>query len=261
MAAFHSAHRPELRRIIADLDLPAGARVLDVACGDGAYSRWLAEEVGSQGVVTGIDVSQAYLGIAQGRALPSRQFAAAQAESLPFPDNTFDLAWCAQSMMSLEQPAVVLQHILRVIRPGGRLALLENDSLHEMILPWPESLEIAIRTAEYQANQAASRPTQPRYLGRRLAALMHAAGLESIGRKTYATDRIGRPSGAELSFLAHHLDTLRQQVWPFLTAEAKADALRLLDAASEDYLLGRADFEMTWLDIVCVGRKPVSSGP
>src|SRR4051812_4652133 len=63
--AYHRAHAVELRQIISDLPLKPGQRVLDVACGDGTYSGWLARRVAPLGTVVGLDSSLEYLRVAQ----------------------------------------------------------------------------------------------------------------------------------------------------------------------------------------------------
>jgi ubiquinone/menaquinone biosynthesis C-methylase UbiE len=253
--AFHRAHRPELRQIIADLKLPLHSRVLDVACGDGAYSRLLAERLESQGIVIGADLSAAYLKVAQKNSGAESEFLVAGIESLPFAARSFDVAWCAQSLVSLPKPLAVLREMLRVLRPGGLAVVLENDSLHELILPWPEELELAIRAAEWRAYRATKKSPQKRYLGRRLSSLMRRAGMISIERKTYATDRVAPFSQSERMFLDHHLQTLRITVWPYLAKKYQCKFDRLVQRDSARYLLAQPDAEMTWLDVVCSGRK------
>src|SRR5690242_10059537 len=68
LAAYHRAHAAELRAMIAELPLRLGDRVLDMACGAGTYSVWLAERVGPHGTVVGVDISPAYLARARVRA-------------------------------------------------------------------------------------------------------------------------------------------------------------------------------------------------
>lgn len=255
LAAFHRAHRPELRRIIADLKLRAGAKVLDVACGDGAYSRWIAESVGDQGCVVGVDLSSAYLQCALANANRQSEFLAASVGSLPFSSDEFDAAWCAQSLISLPEPGAVLDEMLRVVCRGGDIAVLENDSLHQLILPWPEELELAIRSAEWNAYMAADRAPQKRYVGRRLSGMMRQAGIKNVLRKTYATDRIAPLSGHERKFLSHHLEKLRETVWPYLSGEEQSQMQELISPGSPQFMLDQPEFEMTWFDVVCVGQK------
>ena len=67
LAAEHRAHANELRQIIAELGLTPGQRVLDMACGDGSFTKLLAERVKSNGAILGIDVSPAMLETARSR--------------------------------------------------------------------------------------------------------------------------------------------------------------------------------------------------
>ena len=65
LAAYHRAFAVELRAMVACLPIREGDRVVELACGDGAYSPWLAHRVGPSGVVVAVDVSPAYLRVAR----------------------------------------------------------------------------------------------------------------------------------------------------------------------------------------------------
>jgi ubiquinone/menaquinone biosynthesis C-methylase UbiE len=255
LAAFHRAHRSELRQIIRNLELPPDAIVLDVACGDGAYSRWIAQELGPTGLVIGLDRSSAYLELANDNSTAGSSYLAGDINSLPFASDRFDAAWCAQSLVSLPDPLAAMKEMHRVLRPGGRAIVLENDSLHEIMLPWPEELELAIRAAQWSAYKATKRRPEKRYIARRLSSVMRRAGLSQVSRKTYATDRVAPLTEAEGLFLTHHLEALREIVWDYLSPRHRRELDRLTEPGTSHFMLARPDFEMTWLDVVCIGRK------
>jgi ubiquinone/menaquinone biosynthesis C-methylase UbiE len=99
-----------------------------------------------------VDKVPEYLDVARAANPGGRvEFVCAPVEALPFPEGTFDLCWCAQSLYSLPDPVEALRHMLRVTRPGGLVAVLEADSLHHAILPWPAEVELAVRAAELRA--------------------------------------------------------------------------------------------------------------
>jgi ubiquinone/menaquinone biosynthesis C-methylase UbiE len=143
LAAYHRAFAPELQAILDALPLGAGMRVLDFACGDGYYASRLARRLGASGIVVGVDQSEGYLHDATADAADADDgspgatvvYARAVAGALPFADDTFDLVWCAQSLFSLADPVEALRHMARVTRPGGLVAVLENDTAHELCLP------------------------------------------------------------------------------------------------------------------------------
>jgi cyclopropane fatty-acyl-phospholipid synthase-like methyltransferase len=69
--AYHRAFATELRAMIAGLPIEAGQTILDLACGDGVYSPWLAERVGPSGRVVAVDRVREYLAIAREKARKS----------------------------------------------------------------------------------------------------------------------------------------------------------------------------------------------
>ncbi|HZC23453.1 MAG TPA: class I SAM-dependent methyltransferase [Candidatus Binatia bacterium] len=105
-----------------------GMQVLDLASGTGEPAITLATRVGPEGHVTALDLSADLLQIAEKRAqsrglanLTTRQ---ADAHSLPFPVNSFDLATSRFGVMFFRDPEAALREIRRVLRPGARVCFL-----------------------------------------------------------------------------------------------------------------------------------------
>jgi len=105
-----------------------GMRVLDLASGTGEPAISLASRVGAQGHVTALDLSPGLLEIAAQRArargLTNLTTQPADAHSLPFPDNSFDLATSRFGVMFFGDPRLALQELRRVLRPGARACFL-----------------------------------------------------------------------------------------------------------------------------------------
>ena len=210
LSGFHHAFERELEAIVNELPLRPEMRALDLACGDGFYTRRMAERLGPGGHITGADINLAYLAEAREEANHQNgrakiDFVAASFDRLPFPDGTFDFVWCAQSLYTLPDPIVALRHMARVLRPGGIVAVLENDTLHQVFLPWPVHLELHLRAAELRSF-IEGEPKLEQVL-RRPAALRHTRG---CGARTFADDdsrfrsssalgRSGTASAPELS--------------------------------------------------------------
>ncbi len=105
-----------------------GMQVLDLASGTGEPAISLASRLGAHGHVTALDLSADLLEIATQRArsrglknFTSRQ---SDAHSLPFPDNSFDLATSRFGVMFFRDPVLALRDLLRVLRPGARACFL-----------------------------------------------------------------------------------------------------------------------------------------
>lgn len=235
-------------------------RVLDLACGDGFYTRRIAERLGPSGRVTGTDNSLAYLAEAEEAATGETpratiDFVAAAVDRLPFPTDVFDLVWCAQSLYALPDPVAAVRHIARVLQPGGLVVVLENDTLHQVLLPWPVHLELPLRAAELRAFQAGGRSASKYYVGRRLPAILAAAGLEPLRMTTYAFDRQAPLGIAERGLLQRYLEEVADRVAPYLDSVLLQEFQRLVDPGSPEHLLGQPHLTMTWLSVVAHGRK------
>ncbi len=105
------------------LDVPAGCRLLDVACGSGQVALWAARDGAN---VTGVDIAPNLVQRAQNRAdaegLKAR-FIEADAEGLPFEEESFDVVVSLVGAMFAPRPEFVARELLRVCSPGGTIAM------------------------------------------------------------------------------------------------------------------------------------------
>lgn len=102
-----------------------GERVLDVACGTGIVARLAAEQVGDKGSVAGLDVNPGMVAVARSIASPSTsiEWHEASAESMPLPDEAFDVVLCQLSLQFMPDKLAALQEMRRVLVDGGRMFL------------------------------------------------------------------------------------------------------------------------------------------
>lgn len=259
LQSYHRAFREELRQAIGDFPLHPGAHVLDVPCGDGFYTRLLADALSGEGHVTGADALSAYLhrgvrNAAAGDVLEHTDFVEADAYELPFADATFDAVWCAQSFISLDAPAAALREFRRVLKPQGFIAVLESDDFHHVVLPWPAELELAIQSALQDAcEQHYGSPTKT-YVSRRMRRWLRDAGFDPVHRTSYTADRQQPLDEETKTFLQHHLQSLTDFVGPHMSDDDRETLKQFTDPASSRYLPAREDFEMTCLFTVWRGE-------
>ena len=106
--------------------LQTGEAVLDVACGTGLISRSAAAAVGATGKVTGIDLAPDMIDVAaatdqpQGAAI---EWHAADAVSLPLPDQSYDAVLCQMGLMFIENKEAAVAEMHRVLKSGGRVVI------------------------------------------------------------------------------------------------------------------------------------------
>lgn len=108
-----------------------GQRALDVACGTGVLARELASRTGAAGRVVGIDPNPGMLAVAKQLA-PAIEWREGVAESLPFPDRSFDAVVSQFGLMFFTDRHQALREMLRVLAPGGRLAVAVWGALDSM---------------------------------------------------------------------------------------------------------------------------------
>ncbi|HET7569937.1 MAG TPA: bifunctional demethylmenaquinone methyltransferase/2-methoxy-6-polyprenyl-1,4-benzoquinol methylase UbiE [Gammaproteobacteria bacterium] len=184
-------HRIWKRFALSQTGLRPGGRALDIAGGTGDIARGLARQVGDAGSVTMADINRAMLDEGR-RHLVDAGFGArvalcqADAEALPFRDDWFDCATIAFGLRNVTRKENALASIYRVLRPGGRLLVLEFsqptlaaiEPLYDLysfrVLPWlGKTIAHDAPSYQYLAESIRMHPDQLT-----LKAMMETAGFE-----------------------------------------------------------------------------------
>lgn len=167
---------PELVRLAG----PApGERVLDLACGTGVVARLAAQAVGATGGVSGCDINQGMLEVAERVAAEAGHqigYHQGSADALPFDDNSFDLVMCQQGLQFFPDKPAALREILRVLAPAGRFAAAVWRSAEHC--PGQHAFIRALEKHGFDAT-AARRPFAF-YDAGELEAVAAAAGFQSV---------------------------------------------------------------------------------
>jgi len=111
------------------LSVKRGEQILDVGCGVGFLSYEIALQTGDSGRVSGIDQNSEMIRHANKRCenLRNTEFSEANANELPFPEESFDAACCTQVLLYVKDVAQVISEIKRVLKPAGRIIIVETD--------------------------------------------------------------------------------------------------------------------------------------
>lgn len=167
-----------------------GERVLDVAGGTADLSRAFARRVGETGQVWLTDINPEMLAVGRDRLLDQGNItpvALCDAEKLPFPDNHFDLVTVAFGLRNMTHKDVALSEMRRVLRPGGRLLVLEFSQIWKplakaydvysfKVLPWlGQKVANDSDSYRYLAESIRMHPDQAT-----LADMLRGAGLERV---------------------------------------------------------------------------------
>lgn len=259
LQAFQVAFRSELDAAVAQVCQDGPLSVLDCPCGDGFYTQLIAQHL-SGGTLVASDASPDLLRLARdrvprGTSAAEIDFVEADVYRLPFDDGLFDLVWCAQSFITLGEPVKAVAELARVTKPGGRIAVLETDEYHHVLLPWPVELEItlfkAVRDECRKRYGSAGKFAQ----ARRLRKVFHDAGLMSVERRTLAMDRTAPFDETTRKFLGRHLDFLRSFVRPALTQQEMNVLDRFAERDSAESFVNNPDVDLTCLATVSIAVR------
>lgn len=167
----------------AHLGLAPGDRLLDVGCGLGEAALALAQDLGDDGEVVGVDASESMLRVARANAATARcrvRFTVGDAGSLDEPDGSFDAARSERTLQWLTDPAAAVAEMVRVVRPGGRVSLIDTDWSTFAIDVGDDELARLVRDG------MRTERNRPSNVGGRLHDLVRAAGCVPRAR-THAT--------------------------------------------------------------------------
>jgi demethylmenaquinone methyltransferase/2-methoxy-6-polyprenyl-1,4-benzoquinol methylase len=203
-------HRLWKRHTIDQAGVRKGHVVLDLAGGTGDLARKFAQQVGSTGHVVLADINAAMLiqgrrRMVDGGAAGNTSIAQVDAQNLPFEDSTFDRITVAFGLRNITDKNAALQSMHRVLKPGGKLLILEFSKPAEAIQPAYDFYSFKVLpilgklvandedSYQYLAESIRMHPDQDTLLG-----MMQAAGLERCRYQNLAGGIVALHSGYRL---------------------------------------------------------------
>jgi SAM-dependent methyltransferase len=164
------------------LGLGEGDVVLDLACGPGNFSREFARVVRRDGLVVGVDASATMLERGgddlRAEGLDNLVLFRAGATALPFRDAGFDACCCFAALHLFDDPFAALDEIRRVLRPGGRVALLTSVRRELTLRPLKPLLERLSGMRLFEGDEVAAALERRGFVGihRRLSGMVQFVG-------------------------------------------------------------------------------------
>jgi ubiquinone/menaquinone biosynthesis C-methylase UbiE len=202
---------------VEELRLWPGARVLDLGCGTGEDTRRLAALVAPSGEAVGIDASEAMITVARQRGESSGvpvSFHVGDAMELDLPTDSFDAVRCERLLIHVPDPAVVLDEMVRVTRPGGRIIVIDVD-FDLLTIDLPDLDRDLLRRAVHAMTDAMS----VGQIGRQLPRRFREAKLDDV---TYRAAILSLP----WEFSSHMVpSSMAGAVSAGLLTEAESDAV------------------------------------
>ena len=238
--------------LLNEANLLPGDRILDLGCGSGTHFDWISAMVGAEGQITGLDPDPGNLARARERKEGAQYrdqvtlVEGSLTERLPFDDGQFDIVWCAGSLQYVPDPLHAIREMIRVVRPGGRVAVQDVEMTSMLLGPMPDELLIALKGSLPRGLTSGDEHHDyvDWLVGHKLRSLFFAAGLREI--RGELRTRVYTPP-----FTEDELGFLRVAV-PYLCTDSPGiqdlsyrqvmELERLVDNESPDYLLAKPDF-------------------
>jgi ubiquinone/menaquinone biosynthesis C-methylase UbiE len=236
---------PLLRSIIQAIQLPAGSRGLDAGCGIGLQTLLLAEAVGPNGQITGLDILPELLAHGTERVKKAGfsnqvMFREGNVSHLPFEDDSFDWIWSADCIgYPVGDLTQLLEELVRVVKPGGQIILLGWSS--QQFLPGHPLLEARLN-GTCSGYLPFLRGTSPEHNFMRAAGWLRKAGLEEVWAQTFVGDVRAPLSDQEWTALTSLFDMLWGAPQPEVSSADWNEYQRLCKPSSSDFILGLPEY-------------------
>ncbi|HEY9504239.1 MAG TPA: class I SAM-dependent methyltransferase [Pyrinomonadaceae bacterium] len=253
----HQMFAPLTRALIEELQIKKGDRVLDIAGGAGEPAFSIASQTGENGSVTCTDAVAEMLTAARRLASESGianiEFQNCTAESLPFADDTFNAVESRLGIMFFSDPPKALREMLRVAKPGGRIALAVWHKAEFNPFCGLPSKVMAQHIPSDPAGPDA--PTAYRFAEEgKLARLLAEAGAVSVKERLFEFRITGDLSFSDYwNLRATTSGTLRDQLKTLPADEVELIATEVADAVAPFFPNDRMDFPAAM--VLVSGRK------
>ncbi|GAA1185955.1 hypothetical protein GCM10009654_49400 [Streptomyces hebeiensis] len=254
-AHFRACAEPYLG-LLGQAGIERGGHVLDAGCGAGDFLPHLAELVGPGGRVTAVDLAEENAGLAARRMRRARPVCPVDVRqgsvlALPYPDDSFDAVWCANTVQYLtdEELAGALAELSRVTRPGGTIAVKDMDAHLITARPGDPYLFADLFRA------AGAVPGYARQLlrGRELYRWLKRAGLTGVRQRTVLIEHHAPLSPAARQFYAAACARLAALAGPLGTGRAWEP---YLDPDAAAHPLDDPDGYISEGNVLAVGTVP-----
>jgi ubiquinone/menaquinone biosynthesis C-methylase UbiE len=248
--------RPYSAELLDRVDLRPGQSAVDLGCGPRGIIELLSERVSPGGRVVGVEADPVHVAMARRladeRGLRDVEIVAADARHTGLPEGSFDLVHSRTLLVTIPEPATVVAEMVRLARPGGRVASLEPDTEYALCHPPHPAFE---RLGEL-FDAAFRRNGADPFIGRRLPELYREAGLEDIRVEARAPVH---PAGHTRRTI--RLDLVRS-MRPVILEQRLAEERELdeLDRAVRAHLDDPNTLMMPTLYFLAWGRRPPATG-
>jgi ubiquinone/menaquinone biosynthesis C-methylase UbiE len=255
----HKTKEHERWRMVEDLYLKPGDKVLDLGCGPGLWVPMFAEKVAPDGKVVGADFDETLVEYAKNRPENKRyddvvEFCVADSYKTPFPDNTFDLVFFGNCFAYVTDQQRVLAEQKRITKRDGRIVAKDFDGAVLVFHPMDPVLSGQVLAATARALK--ERPPQAyfdNYVGRKLNGTLRQENLLEVKTTTYAIQKVSPLISEAKRYIRGNANWYINTGAHYLSEEDVQRWQAHFDPESPHYILDREDFYFCMLEVVTEG--------
>jgi ubiquinone/menaquinone biosynthesis C-methylase UbiE len=266
LVTHHESKLLEREQMVRDLSLKQGSLVVDAGCGPGLWTPLLAEAIGTEGRIIGVDISLEALVTAQKRSChtPYRyqvQYKRAALEQLPLEHGSADSIFSANVSQYLAQPVETFSAMGRYLVPGGQLIVKDIDfgTMHF------SHIDQGLQERVFQARLRWEKERhghgfsfEDSWVGAKLAGYLCAAGYQDVQVHTYRVIRRAPLTASFATYLRGIAEWFVCEGAPYLSAQDVAEWLQcFLDVRENVLIMDGFAYEETEYIVTGVWRAPV----
>ena len=243
---------PDSAALLDRAGLRPGQVAIDLGCGPRGILDLLAGRVSPGGRVVGLDANPAHTAMAaafvSGHRLKGVQIITADAGRTGLRSRSFDLVHARTLLINVPEPAVVVAEMVRLAKPGGRVAAAEPDTEHALCYPPHPAFDRICEIFPVVFSRNGADPA----IGRRVSELFREAGLTDVGVESRT--QMYPPGNSRRTIRLDLVRSMRPQIMQLGLADEKE--LDALDAAARAHIEDPRTVVMSGLLFLVCGRKP-----
>ena len=264
----HTAKEEQRRKMVEDLNIKSGDKVLDLGCGPGLWTHMLAEKVKPDGRIIGLDIDSDFLKYAAEKNMKDQsegivEFYEGDFYSIPFEDESFDLVSFGNTFYCVTDYLKVWEEQKRVTKKGGRIAVRDFEgSVMVVVHPIDPLLTMKVITAAAQAlKDSPPDPFYDNFPGQKLRAHLMKAGLKNIKSFSYAVHMLPPLSPEVKRHISGWATWYSDKGKNYLSTKDFKQWQAYFDPAADEYILDSEDLYFCVLDIMAVGEVYTNNNP
>lgn len=255
------AKEKERIQMVDSMKIKPGEKILDMACGSGAWTQYFVEKIRPGGKVIGIDIDKKLIDYANNLYAQSPDsnlisFMEGSFFDIPFEDNFFDIVFINNALLYLnyDECSKVISEMKRVTRSGGRIICKEFEGSCFIIYPTNTYINTRIITAAcIELEKCTEKSYFDNHMGQKLHGLLLKSGIKDLDTASYAIQKVQPLSDEVIHYVSRNGLWYLEKAKDHLSKEEINEWTEYFNPDSDKYVFNKEDFYFCMLEIISQG--------